>query len=257
MTKMKKRNVSIRFRGGIGAAGAVFLPATILLWLSFFPPSFVKVREVEVMNDPPLSHLTEVELIRFSGVQKGDNLITLRLGRVRSSILRFPWIREVWLSRRFPGRLLIAVEEENPSALLEQKGKGKTEFFLVNREGDIFKKKEVADPDDLPLITGLDREDLSSRLKPFVSLIAAFGGMPRLHEAGISELHWDGKKGLSLSTGKPRVQIEMGKGLWEEKLGRLAEGWEMIHATSQKPVLVDLNFDKRIVVKTQKTRGGG
>ena len=130
---------------------AVLTAAALVLSVFLFPPSFLKVQEVVVLTPP--RHLTEFDLIRLSQVKRGDNLATLRLKKVRENILRFPWIREVHLSKRFPGRLLIGVEEHQPVALLELEA-----LYLVSDAGVIFKKSERVS--DLPIITGLTSDDV-------------------------------------------------------------------------------------------------
>ena len=140
------------------------------------PPSFLRIAEVGVMT--PLKHISEFDLIRLSGVKKGDNIVRLSLAKVRQNLLRYPWIREVRLSRRIPARLLVWVEEQEPVALLEYAGTASntantasTELYLVNAEGIAFKKVEPGDSKDLPILTGLVQEEIASRLPSLVDLL--------------------------------------------------------------------------------------
>lgn len=228
----------------IGPMLFAFLAAFIL----YRPPAFLTVQEVVVVTSP-LKHLNETDLIRLSGVKRGDNLFTLRLGEIRSRIRRFPWVREVRLSKRFPGRLLIWVEEERPLALLqmeEEKG-----LYLVNGDGEIFKKATTGDPKDLPVIDGLSRENLVSHLKILAKLLKNFESSLKFRSVGVSEIHWQGSKGVALFTREPCVRIELGNEGWEEKLSRLEAAWDTIRSTTRKPKVVDLNFARRIIVKRE------
>src|SRR5436190_1767406 len=67
------------------------------------PPSFLTVKEVAVAT--PLKHLSEHDLIRLSEIKKGDNMLRLNLSQIRSNLLRYPWIKEVRISKRVPGRI--------------------------------------------------------------------------------------------------------------------------------------------------------
>src|SRR5262249_39118527 len=108
------------------------------------PPSFLRVKEVVVMS--PLKHLSEFDLIRLAEVRKGDNILTLRLKDVRERILRYPWVKDVRLAKRFPARLFIWVEEEVPAALIELAGDtAAPDLFLANPDGRIFKKLDASD----------------------------------------------------------------------------------------------------------------
>lgn len=219
--------------------------AGLVIFCLFFPPSLLKVKEVAVLSPP--QHLSEFDLIRLSGVKRGDNLLTICLSRVREGILRFPWIREVRLSKRFPGRLLIWVEEHRPVALLEMNG-----LYLVSDQGVIFKKSEREDSlKDLPILKGLVQEDLGARLPPLISLIEFFEETESLRPIGLSELRWSREEGLSLMTRKPSVRVELGEDRWEERLGRLDRSWKLIRTTAERPKVIDLNFQKRIVVKQE------
>jgi cell division septal protein FtsQ len=237
----------------------------------FFPPSLFKVKEVAVLSPP--RHLSEFDLIRLSQVKRGDNLLTLSLSEVREKILRFPWIREVRLSKRFPGRLLIWVEEHRPAAVVRLatgkagslgetsaqnaemlQPKNSDDLYLVSDEGIIFTKSESGQSDrGLPLITGLTQDDVATKrlLSSLISLIRFFKSSESLSEIDISEVRWSGNKGISVFTQEPAVRIELGEDRWEERLSRLDRSWKLIQTTAKGPKVIDLNFQKRIVVKQE------
>lgn len=213
-------------------------------WLYLSPPSFLRVQEIVVLS--PLKHLSEFDLVRLSQVQKGDPLLRLSLSKMRSTILRYPWIREVHLSKRFPGRLLIEVVEEEAVALLALEGlEG---FYLVNRDGKVFKKMGAQDPKNFPIVTGLSQEDLTP-LKEVLSLAHFFEVNKPVGDAGLSEIHWKGEEGVSVFTADPCVRIDLGARPWEGKLSRLSVAWESIMSATKKPKVVDLSLRKRIIVK--------
>lgn len=255
-TLWKRPKKDIPWRRIATFGGGPPLALAVLLQLIFFPPSFLRVQQVEVKST--LAHLSELDLVRLSQVQKGDSLLTLSLSTVRERILRYPWIREVQLSKRFPGRLQIWAEERMPVALLEFENK---ELYLVSREGKVFKSLEKGDPKDLPMISGFLKQDLdvlSAQLKPLIRLILQFDGSDVLRPVGISELHWKGDNGISIFTKEPCIRLELGQqdpvswgslGLWEEGIERFARSWPKIQSASRKPKVVDLSLRHRIIVK--------
>ena len=169
------------------------------------PPSFLRITEVVVIS--PLKHVSGFDLIRLSGVKKGDNIVTLSLAKVRQNLLRYPWIREVRLSRRIPARLLIWVEEQEPVALLEYPESASntastastagTALYLVNYEGVAFKKAESGDPKDLPILTGIAQEEIASRLPSLVALLKTIEDLDLVGSLGVSEIRWSGTGGAS------------------------------------------------------------
>lgn len=221
-----------------GLLGSVALGVS----LTFFPPSFLRVKEVVLLNQP--KHVSEFDLIRLSGIKKEISLLTLRLSRVRKQILRFPWIREVELSKRFPGRLLIEVQEQISVALLELES-----LYLVNAEGVVFKKLEAGDPKDLPILTGLKTEDLRTQLVPLIALLQHFDQSESIRTLGISEIHRSAQGEISIFTKEPCIRVELGDAEWMDRLDRLALAWKVIQATAAHIKVVDLSFEKRIIVK--------
>ncbi len=226
-------------------SGGVLALVGIGLLAVYVPPSFLRVGEVAILTTQ--RHLSDLDLIRLSEVKKGDNLLTLRLGRVRANLLRYPWVKEVRLSKQFPSRLLIWMEEHEAVALFDHEA-GEKGFYLIDREGQPFKKAEKGDPVDLPTITGL-RDETRFLLKPVVEILAAFEASEPLRRAGVSEVHWDVAKGLSLFTKEPCVRLEMGEGGWMDKIERATEVWETIRATARRPKVLDLNYQRKVVVR--------
>lgn len=235
---MKKKRIF--FQG----VGVFFLMGSATL-VYFFPPSFLRVQEIVILN--PVKNFSQNDLVKLMGVKKGDSLLRLRLAQTRANLLRYPWIREARLSKRFPGRLIVDVVEEKAVALLELEG-----FYLVNEKGRIFKPVDEKDIQDFPIITGLSRENLKP-LKEMSSLLLLLSGTEALREMKISEIRWRKNEGALLFTEDPVVRIDLGMSPWEEKISRLALSWETILVTVKKPRWVDLNLKRRIIVK----KGGG
>ncbi|MBI3540815.1 MAG: FtsQ-type POTRA domain-containing protein [Deltaproteobacteria bacterium] len=233
---------------GLIRGGIVLAISGIALLLVLFPPPFLKVQEIQILT--PLHHLSEMDLIRLSGVQKGQNILTLRLSKIRGQILRYPWIKEVRLSKKIPGRVMIAVEEQVPFALLELES-----LYLINAEGVVFKKLEPGDPRDLPIITGLSQGEIRSSIQLLLHLIQDFEKSPQLDSVAISEIHLNDAKELSLFTKDPVIHIELGKNdseqNWKQKLSQLGSAWKTIRSTTKKMKFVDLNLKKRIVVQQE------
>lgn len=222
-------------------------------WIVYHPPGFLRVKEVVVTS--PLKRLTEFDLIRLSEVKKGDNIVRLSLAKVRSNLLRYPWIKDVSLSKRVPARLFIWVEEQEPVALLDipSPAKGGEEqgsnLYLVNREGKVFKKVEAGDPKDFPIITGLRPDEIPETLPRLMALVKGAEESEVLSTLGVSELRWDERGGVALYTKEPCIRLELGDSDFEDKLQRFASSWGMIRSSSKNPKVVDLSMDRRIVVK--------
>jgi cell division protein FtsQ len=85
------------------------------------------------------------------------NLFAINLTAVRKRLLSHPWIAEAMVMREIPSRLIIRIKEHVPLAVVDLGRK-----FLINEKGEIFKIWTVADPANLPLVSGLEISDLAA-----------------------------------------------------------------------------------------------
>jgi cell division protein FtsQ len=100
-----------------------------------------------------LRHAQEADLLRMAGVGLGQNLFELEPTAIEQAMAGHPWVEEVKLTRRFPSSLSVSVKEHDAAAVVAL-----GDLYLVDSEGRPFKKVQSGDPTDLPLITGLRRE---------------------------------------------------------------------------------------------------
>jgi cell division protein FtsQ len=113
--------------------------------------SFFTLREVRFSG---LSHATRDELLARSGLAPGANLLHLDLAAATRSIESHPWIASARLSRRLPGAVEVEVVEHRAAANLQLGG-----LYLIDDLGRVFKRAAPEDGLDLPLVTGMKRED--------------------------------------------------------------------------------------------------
>lgn len=78
------------------------------------PPRTFGVRVVEIQ--PELVWLSREEVLQWTGVRGGDNLLALDLDRIKRDLELVPQIEEAALERRLPDTLRIFVRERRPVA---------------------------------------------------------------------------------------------------------------------------------------------
>jgi cell division protein FtsQ len=155
---------------------------------------------------------SEAELLALGGVQRGMNLWSLDAAEVARGMSGHPWVRAVEVRRALPDGLQIRVDEHQPAALAVI-----GDLYVVDAEGVPFKKVSGADPLDLPLITGISREEAarsveetSGRIRAALALIAAWAhsverpGLSEVHleEGGFRAIDTDGQV-VALASGAP------------------------------------------------------
>jgi len=127
-----------------------------LAWIGFqldgwaaTSPRFA-LRTVKVQG---LRRATEKELLRLAGVAPGMNLWSLDPAAVAQAMAAHPWVRTVEVTRSLPDTLQLRVEERAPVALASL-----GDLYVVDAEGAPFKRVSPAETLDLPLLTGITRE---------------------------------------------------------------------------------------------------
>jgi cell division protein FtsQ len=167
---------------------------------------------------------TANELSRLANLAVGQNLLSMDLAAMEKSIRTHPWIRDVELQRHFPHALSIRVKERLPAAMITL-----GELYILDEEGEPFKRLGAQDPVDLPLVTGLDREDFlkareatKTRLRKALDIIAAYEASNVSHGEPLSEVRLE-DGGVTVITGPHGQEIRMGDSATTEKLARLAK----------------------------------
>ena len=165
-------------------------------------------------------HATEGELRRVGGLVAGQNLLSLDGEAVERALSTHPWVSEVRVHKDLPSRLVVELDEHQPIALLAL-----GELYLVDERGEPFKRATVNDEMDLPLITGVDREDFAGDRARALELVGrAVGvieGYQRLFksQADLSEVHVDLDDVAVVTT--EGQEIHLGAGELDVKLARL------------------------------------
>ena len=164
------------------------------------------------------------QISETAGVRRGANVFGLDLEASRQHLLQDPWIHEAELGRRLPGTISIQVKEREAAAIASLEGS-----YLVARDGEIFKRLELGDPVDLPVVTGLtsdgvaeDREGVKRSLRRAIDLADDYEHGPMGAKAPLQELHLGGDGAITLTVGKNGLQIALGEPPYRKKIDQAA-----------------------------------
>jgi cell division protein FtsQ len=168
-----------------------------------------------------LHHAQEAELFRLAGLKVGQNLFELEPAAIERAIAAHPWVDQVHATRRFPGALSVSVKEHHPAAVVAL-----GELYLVDSEGRPFKKVQTGDPTNLPLITGMEREQFVEspersrlRLREMLSLAETYAQSDAARLSPLGEIRI-GRSGVALVTAQGE-EIRIGEGDSTESFLRL------------------------------------
>ena len=160
-------------------------------WVTTAP--FFAIDTVEVGG---IQRLDPALVRAASGLALGQNIFKADLAEAQRGIEQNPWIRRVQVTRFLPRRIAIQIEERKPVA---QVALGS--LYLVDPDGELFKRVAPNDGVDLPLITGLSRQrfdtDRDEVRSEVARALALLGELEQRHLPEVSEIQLDRELGMT------------------------------------------------------------
>ena len=258
-------------RRRLGRAISLLLPPllTVLViaavgwlgWRQGVQGDLLRIREIRFEG---LSRASAQELLELSPVQRGDHLLLCDTSLVEVALRRHPWISSVEVRRTLPPALEVKVSERRAAALVDLGG-----LYLVDAEGEVFKRALPGDGLDLPVVTGVTRDDWVERRAEVEPLLhAALALLDRWAERGldrrtpVSEIHISADYGTTLWAGAEGLEIRLGQGALPEKLARLERVLAAVEAEGRRAEVLHLENRRRpdwVAVRFagEATAGGG
>jgi cell division septal protein FtsQ len=181
------------------------------------------------------------------------SLLFLDLADVRSRVEGHPWVASALVKRELPDALTIVVTEREPKLILAL-----DRLYYLDDSGTPFKALSPGDRYDLPVLSGIRREEVVSH--SLAARDAILGGLALADALSqksaqgaltldeVSEITWDEHRGYTAVTLKGNERVRFGIGDWKEKLSRLKEVREQRKGLAAEARTIDLTFASRVVV---------
>ncbi|MEW6672892.1 MAG: FtsQ-type POTRA domain-containing protein [Thermodesulfobacteriota bacterium] len=257
-----KKSATRRRRWIQSAKAAGFLLAVSVMSLGFVlchdfltQYAYFNARDIVVTGG---SRLSVDEITRQANIQRGINILSLNLTKTRKKLLSHPWIEEADISRKLPDEIHIHIKEQQAMAVIDLGRK-----FIINTEGIIFKEWGPADPENMPVITGLQFSDINV---PGTLRTATFEAVMTVLSLGrqdnsvlpnrlIHSIRVDREIGLTLLAFDQNKQIKLGYDDYPGKYENLRNILLHFRTGSAVPDFetIDLNDLNRVVVNPVKT----
>jgi cell division protein FtsQ len=204
---------------GIGMLAALL----IIGYLYLISNPYFAIREISVRG---CKELTEKDILAMTAVKTSQNIFAVSLGDVEKRVRANPWIKEVSIGRELPDRLVIDLRERTAVSLVKKD----TSFYLVDLDGVMFKKLEMSDEMDLPIVTGFqgtdkDAQILMGKTLDLLRYLSTAKDFPNIKN--VSEINGNEQFGLSVFTDRG-LCLHLGFDNYENKFKRLP------------PVMVDM-----------------
>lgn len=195
------------------------------------------------------------EIRALLNVRTGDNLLFADISLARTRAESHPWVSRAGVKREFPDTLRVVVEERVPKMILAL-----DRLYYLDATGEPFKLLTPGDVYDLPVLTGLDRDDLLARAelaRDAISGALALADALAVKDSplplsDVSEIGWDEDEGYSVVSVSGKLTVRFGAGDHSEKLARLREVRAASGNTGEwrtgDAAEIDLTYSSRVIV---------
>jgi cell division protein FtsQ len=191
---------------------------------------------------------TKDGLLARANVKMGQNVLSIDLDAAKNKMLGDPYVKSATLARRLPDTILVDIEERVPAAMVAVGDA----LLLVTRDGDAFKRVEIGDPTDLPVITGLapeladtDREGFADKIRRALDVAVDYQQSTLAAKMPLQEIHFDPSTGISLSVGGSATSLVLGGPPFRKKLEQASRVALELERRGQKADAILLDNDAR------------
>jgi cell division protein FtsQ len=221
----RKNRLRRRLIGALGESlSALFLLLTVVVltaafiytYSSLLSAPYFEIREISVRG---LKELTEKDILTMANIQPRSNILAVNIDAVMKRVSVNPWIKNIYVGRELPNRLVLDIRERTPIALVKQAGN----FYLMDVDGFVFKKLSRTDEVDLVIVNGVNIQNKtrSPLLTDALKLLSMLSQNDQYAFLGtVSEVQVHDVFGLSLLTDKG-LHLKLGRDNFAGKLHQL------------------------------------
>ncbi|MDZ4789298.1 MAG: FtsQ-type POTRA domain-containing protein [Blastochloris sp.] len=144
----------------------VHMASTSILQTALYKNDEFKLKMIEVEIQ---GNVTKAEVINWSRVKIGQNLMTLNLAEIRHRLSNMPYIANVRVERDLPSTLRLVVEERQPVAKIVPDSPSGSRLaqpvYYIDYQGYMMKPKAGERLKPLPTITGVAYENVQEGVR--------------------------------------------------------------------------------------------
>lgn len=184
--------------------------------------------------------LSKIDVLSRLDLGRSNSLFTFDIGKARDDLRKLAWVKDVFVTKSYPDRLIIRISERQPFAIWQDQ---KT-LSLVERDGkaiDYFDEKFG----NLPLLVGKGANVHGADIIFLVGKIPVLKGQVKSY-ARIADRRWD----LYLKNGMIVRLPDENSGAALIELSRLEKAHQILARDLE---VVDLRLDGRLVVVMDET----
>lgn len=227
--------------------------ACLLSYLVVIRSSYFNLEKVDVYGNRRLS---AEEVIEAANIETGVNLLSIDLDTISERLRRHPWIRSGSLYRKFPGQLLIEIEERVPRGIVAS-----DKLYYIDENAKIFTRALPGDPVDLPLFTGIEPDELRSNPEEVQESLRSGLKLTELLDrndsefnlTNVREMNISPEDGLTLKMKSGQILV-FGLSDFETKIARYERLRKFLSNRGQwhNARIINLDFEDRAIVRSSE-----
>jgi cell division protein FtsQ len=181
--------------------------------------------------------LKEQDLLTLAGIGPRNSLLFLDVAKIRERLQQLPLVKEAAVTKLYPDRLLIEIEERQPFALWQCDGK----VLIVAADGVPVAAMRDQRFIHLPLVVGAGANE---KLSQYMALLDTAGDLRERIVAGVLVA----KRRWTLKTANG-IEILLPEREPEAALARLVELQQTSHILDKDLISLDLRQPSRLVAR--------
>ena len=181
--------------------------------------------------------LKEQDLLTLAGIGPRNSLLFLDVAKIRERLQQLPLVKEASVTKLYPDRLLIEIEERQPFALWQCDGK----VLIVAADGVPVAAMRDQRFIHLPLVVGAGANE---KLSQYLALLDTAGDLRERIVAGVlvAKRRWTLKTANGIEILLPETEPEAA-------LARLVELQQTSHILDKDLISLDLRQPSRLVAR--------
>jgi cell division protein FtsQ len=181
--------------------------------------------------------LSERQILDAIGIRRTNSLLFLDVARLRDRLVALPLVKDASISKLYPNRVMIEIEERTPCALWQKDGTVK----IIAADGTPITTLDETHFTKLPFVVG---DGANARIGEYFALLRAAGNLRGRIKAGIlvAERRWT----LKMNNGVEVALPEMGAAAAVAELARLQRQYAVL---DKNIVALDLRFPGRLIAR--------
>lgn len=198
---------------------------------------------------------TAHQLTQLAGAKLGTNIFAFDPQAAGAAVEADDWIERATVTRELPNTIRIEVTEREARALLAIKGR----LYLADTKGNVFKELRPNDPQDLPIVTGIepeeiseDREEVKLRLRRVFDLLSDLEAAEVAKRHPLQEVHLERDGRLIITVGSDGIALHFGQPPYRLKVEKVVRVLQEVRFRKVRVAAVFLDNEahpERVVVR--------